>query len=299
MFVCHERGLREANVERRAVLFGPGRSVCPDAPRCRVVSAMLLVVDVGNTNTVFGLYGADDSRIVATARMSTRRDRMPDEWYAILLPALMHAGVEPRALTAMILSSVVPGVTRWLVAMGVTRLSVEPIVVDPSLDLGITIDVDHPAEVGADRLVNSAAALARYGVPAIVIDFGTAINFDVVDRAGNYIGGALAPGLIVALEAMTARAARLFTVDLVTPERAIAKSTTEAIQSGIMLGYLSLIEGMIVRMKTELEGEPSVIVTGGYSEIFADASPMIDAFEPDLTIEGLRLIYQLNRSPDR
>jgi len=260
---------------------------------------MLIVVDVGNTNTVFGVFAAGSPRIVATARMSTRRDRMPDEWYAILAPILARADIMPDRVSAMVISSVVPSVTRWLTVMGQERLGVEPMIVTVDLDLGIGIDYPQPREIGADRLVNSLAAYTKYGGPLISIDFGTAINFDIVDANGNYIGGALAPGLIVALEALTARAARLFTVDLMTPERAIAKSTTEAIQSGIMLGYLSLIEGMIVRMKTELEGEPTVIVTGGYSEIFADASPMIDAFEPNLTIEGLRLIYQLNRSPDR
>ncbi len=253
---------------------------------------MLLAVDVGNTNTVFGVYNLGDQALVATVRASSRPDRMPDEWYAILLPALMHAGVEPRALTAMILSSVVPGVTRWLVAMGVTRLSVEPIVVDPSLDLGITIDVDHPAEVGADRLVNSAAALARYGVPAIVIDFGTAINFDVVDRAGAYIGGALAPGLVVAADAMASRAARLFAVELEPPPQAIARNTVHAIQSGLVLGYLSLLEGMIDRIRGELEGKPTVIVTGGYAEMFARLTDRIDVYDPTLTIDGLCLVYR-------
>ncbi|MDQ3657600.1 MAG: type III pantothenate kinase [Chloroflexota bacterium] len=260
---------------------------------------MLIVVDVGNTNTVFGVFTAGSPRIVATARMSTRRDRMPDEWYAILAPILAREDITSDQVTDMVISSVVPSVTRWLTVMGQERLGIEPIIVSVDLDLGIGIDYPQPLEIGADRLVNSLAAYTKYGGPLISIDFGTAINFDVVDRTGNYIGGALAPGLIVALEAMTSRAARLFTVDLVTPERAIARSTTEAIQSGIMLGYLSLIEGMIVRMKAELDGEPTVIVTGGYGEIFADASSMIDAFEPDLTIEGLRLIHQLNQSPER
>lgn len=256
---------------------------------------MLLVVDVGNTNTVFGLFAAGSPQIVATARMSTRRDRMPDEWYAILAPVLGAAHVTPDLVADMVISSVVPSVTRWLTVMGQDRLGVEPMIVSVDLDLGIGIDYPQPQEIGADRLVNSLAAFTKYGGPLISIDFGTAINFDVVDINGNYIGGALAPGLIVALEAMTGRAARLFTVDLVSPDRAIARSTTEAIQSGMMLGYLSLIEGMIVRIKAELEGQPTVIVTGGYSEIFADASPMIDAFEPDLTIEGLRLVHERNR----
>lgn len=259
---------------------------------------MLLVVDVGNTNTVFGVFGTDSAEVVATARMSTRRDRMPDEWYAILAPVLAAVDIAPGAVTDMVISSVVPSVTRWLTAMGRERLRVEPMIVSIDLNLGIGIDYPQPREIGADRLVNSLAAYRKYGGPLISIDFGTAINFDVVDRNGAYIGGALAPGLIVALEAMTSRAARLFTVDLVTPDRAIANSTTEAIQSGIMLGYLSLIEGMIVRMTAELDGEPTVIVTGGYGEIFAEASPLIDAFEPDLTIEGLRLVHELNRRRD-
>jgi len=256
---------------------------------------MLLVVDVGNTNTVFGLFDAGSPRIVATARMSTRRDRMPDEWYAILAPVLESADMDPDRITDMVISSVVPSVTRWLGAMGQERLGVEPMLVSVDLDLGIGIDYPVPQEIGADRLVNSLAAYTKYGAPLISIDFGTAINFDIVDRAGNYVGGALAPGLIVALEAMTSRAARLFTVDLVMPEHAIARSTTAAIQSGMMFGYLSLIEGMIDRISAELDGDPTVIVTGGYGEIFANASPMIDAFEPDLTIEGLRLVYERNR----
>jgi len=257
---------------------------------------MLLVVDVGNTNTVFGLFKDDSNIVAASARMSTRRDRMPDEWYAILAPVLDSANIGPQRITGMVISSVVPSGTRWLTEMGRDRLHLEPMVVSVDLKLGIGIDYPQPREIGADRLVNSLAAYTKYGAPLISIDFGTAINFDIVDRNANYIGGALAPGLIVALEAMTAKAARLFTVDLVKPAQAIGKSTTEAIQSGIVLGYLSLLEGMIQRIEAELEGEPTVIVTGGYSEIFAEASSLIDAFEPDLTIEGLRLIHELNRS---
>jgi type III pantothenate kinase len=217
---------------------------------------------------------------------------MPDEWYAILSPVLSSAGIDPKSVSAMVISSVVPNVTRWLSAMGEERLGVNPIIVSIDLDLGIDIDYANPAEIGADRLVNSLAAVHKYGAPIISIDFGTAINFDIVDQRGFYIGGALAPGLVVALDAMVSRAARLFTVELSMPSRAIGKSTAEAIQSGVMLGYLSLIEGMIERIKSEMEGDPKVIITGGYGEIFADASPMIHAFEPDLTIEGLRLVHE-------
>jgi type III pantothenate kinase len=259
-------------------------------------TAMLLVVDVGNTNTVFGLFTLEHATIRATARMSTRRDRMPDEWYAILAPVLASAGIDPGQISAMAISSVVPSVTRWLAEMGEVHFGVEPLIVSVDLDLGIGIDYPNPREIGADRLVNALAGWTKYGAPLISIDFGTAINFDVVDHNANYIGGALAPGLIVALEAMTSRAARLFTVELVMPERAIAQSTTEAIQSGMILGYLALLEGMIDRIKAELTGNPKVIVTGGYGDLFAEASPKIDAWEPDLTIEGLRLIYERNRN---
>jgi type III pantothenate kinase len=255
---------------------------------------MLLVVDVGNTNTVFGLFNKGEPDVVTTARMSTRRDRMPDEWYAILAPVLSSAGADASTITDMVISSVVPSVTRWLTAMGHDRLHIEPLVVSVDIELGIGIDYPTPREIGADRLVNSLAALRKYGAPLISVDFGTAINFDIVNHEGNYIGGALAPGLVVALEAMTARAARLFTVDLVLPERAIARSTSEAIQSGMVLGYLSMLEGMIERIKAELIGIPKVIVTGGYSEIFAEASDLIDAYDPDLTIDGLRMIHELN-----
>jgi type III pantothenate kinase len=255
----------------------------------------LLVADVGNTNTVFGLYIPEDPVPLATVRMSTRRDRMPDEWYAILQPALTSRGADISQVSAMVISSVVPGVTRWLATMGEEHLGIAPLVVSIDLDLGIGIDYPQPREIGADRLVNSLAAFRKYGAPLIAVDFGTAINFDVVNATGNYIGGALSPGLIVAFDAMTSRAARLFNVDLVPPPQAIGRSTTEAIQSGMVLGYLGLLEGLIRRISAELDGDPTVIVTGGYSEIFASASDLIHAYEPDLTVEGLRQVYLLNR----
>jgi len=256
---------------------------------------MLLTVDVGNTNTVFAVFPDDTPVPSATARASTRRDRMPDEWYAILAPVLGSSGIDPAEITAMVVSSVVPSVTRWLTEMGRERLRVDPIIVGVDLDLGIGIDYPAPQEIGPDRLVNAMAAVRKFGAPVISIDFGTAINFDVVNAEGNYVGGALAPGLIVALDAMVSRAARLFSVELTLPPHAIGRSTTEAIQSGVVLGYLSMLEGMIRRIKAELAGDPPVVITGGYSEIFAGASPLIDHFEPDLTSEGLYLVYERTR----
>lgn len=253
---------------------------------------MLLVVDVGNTNTMFGVYDLASGELLSRVRSSTQRDRMPDEWYAILQPALAADGIRPAQVSAMVISSVVPAVTRWLTVLGHKHFEVEPIVISAGLDLGLPIDMDNPAEVGADRLVNSIAAIHRYGAPVIAIDFGTALNFDVIDARGHYVGGSLAPGIIIAFEAMTARAARLFSVELAPPPAAIGKNTTHALQSGLILGYVSLVEGMIRRISDELGTRPPVVVTGGYSEIIANQSPLIDHHEPDLTIEGLWLVYQ-------
>jgi type III pantothenate kinase len=253
---------------------------------------MLLVADVGNTNTTFGVYAPTSPTPAASVRTATQRDRMPDEWYAILKPVLEVQGADIRDVTGFVISSVVPSVTRWLSVLSTSRFGVEPIVVSAALDLGMPIDVDNPLEVGADRIVNSLAALQRYGAPVIAIDFGTALNFDVVDIRGHYVGGSLAPGLVIALDAMTSRAARLFAVDLIPPPQAIGRNTIHAIQSGLVLGYISLVEGMIGRLSSELGETPPVVVTGGYAELFAANSEMIDHYDPDLTIDGLRLVWE-------
>ncbi len=257
---------------------------------------MLLTVDVGNTNTLFGLFDAVATEPSVTVRASSRRDRMPDEWYAILEPGLRRQGASPADIDGMIISSVVPGVTEWLREMGDTLLAVETLVARSTAQLGIDVHTDNPAEVGTDRVVNSLAARERYGAPAIVIDFGTATNFDVVDPAGRYVGGALAPGLVVALEAMSSRAARLFSVELDFPAHALAANTVEAMQSGLMFGYLSLVEGMIARLEAELDGEPTVVSTGGLGARFAAHSTMIDHHDEFLTLYGLKLAWDHLRS---
>lgn len=253
---------------------------------------MLLVADVGNTNATFGVYEPGTPKLLASVRTATQRDRMPDEWYAILAPLLDLQSIDIHSISGFVISSVVPSVTRWLSALSTERFGVEPLIVSAALDLGLPIDADNPEEVGADRIVNSMAALERYGAPVIAVDFGTALNFDVVDHRGHYLGGALAPGLVIALDAMTSRAARLFAVDLVPPPHAIGRNTIHAIQSGLVLGYISLVEGMITRLAAELEGSPTVVVTGGYAELFAGHSSMIDHYDPDLTIDGLRLVWE-------
>lgn len=253
---------------------------------------MLLTVDVGNTNTVFAVYEPELGTHALTVRASSRPDRMPDEWYAIVAPVLESAGIPPHDLTAMIVSSVAPSITRWITEMGEERLGITPIVVNVDLDLGIAVRIDNPAEAGTDRIVNAIAAREKYGCPAIVVDLGTATNFDVVTRDGNYAGGALAPGLMISFEALASRAARLFAVDLKLPPRAIGTNTTTAIQSGVVMGYLAMIEGMIERISAEMDGKPKVVITGGYAQLFATASPLIDIADPDLTSDGLLIVYQ-------
>lgn len=260
---------------------------------------MLLTVDVGNTTTLFGLFSKNARSPEVTVRASSRRDRMPDEWYAILEPGLRRQGVSPSDVTGIVISSVVPSVTEWLSEMGSNILAAHTVVVTSTQDLGIEVLMDAPAEVGTDRIVNSIAARERYGAPAIVIDFGTATNFDVLDREGRYVGGSLAPGLNVALEAMASRAARLFSVELTFPDRAVGKNTVNAMQSGLMFGYLSLVEGMINRISNELEGNPVVVSTGGLGARFAEHSDLITHHDENLTLLGLKLAYEHLGSQER
>lgn len=256
---------------------------------------MLLVADIGNTNALFGVFSGEDTPMTCSIRAATQKDRMPDEWLAILQPVLAHEGIAINAITDCVISSVVPSVTRWLIEMCQNRLQIEPVIVSMDLDLGIGVDVDFPREVGADRLVNAMAAVERYGAPVISIDFGTALNFDVVDANRNFVGGAFAPGLVIALDALTARAARLYSVDLVPPPCVIGRNTTESMQSGLVLGYISLVEGMIRRIRDQLGAPAPVVITGGYAELIADHSLMVDHHDPDLTVEGLRTVWQRNR----
>ncbi|MDQ3514322.1 MAG: type III pantothenate kinase [Chloroflexota bacterium] len=254
---------------------------------------MLLAVDVGNSNTVIGLCDSGASEgVLEVWRLTTEAERMPDEWFSLLWPLLRARDLELTAIQDVVVSSVVPTVTGWFAAMCRHRLGIDPLVVSIDLDLGMRALVDRPSEVGADRLVNTVAAFHRYGGPAIVIDFGTATTFDVVSAEGNFIGGAIAPGLMISLEALTGRAARLFAVDLALPESAIGTNTVTNIQSGLVLGYLAMLEGMIGRIRAELGGTATTIATGGLARFFADATPMIDHHDADLIIDGLRLIHR-------
>ncbi len=250
----------------------------------------LLALDIGNTNVVAGIYEGD--HLVTSWRLATERTRMPDEWWAIMSTLAASDTVDLHHLDGAILSSVVPRLTPVFTEMLSSRLAREPVIVSSRLDFGIKVRIDNPAEVGADRLANTVAAFSRHGGPTVVVDFGTGTNFDVVSVDGDYIGGAIAPGLTLALEALTSRAARLSAVELAVPERAIGRSTIDSVQSGTVLGYIGLIEGLLTRIAVELNSEPFVIATGGLGGVIAPHTSAIDTYEPDLTLEGLRIIFE-------
>jgi type III pantothenate kinase len=251
---------------------------------------MLLAAEVGNTNTTFGLFAADGA-LVASYRLSTDRERMPDEWFAMLAALLASDGHALAEVDGVIISSVVPGVTTWLVAMSRQRLSFEPVLVSGDLDVGVALDVEEPRHLGADRIVDCVAAYHRYGGPAIIVDLGTATTFDIIDRRGAYRGGAIAAGLGTSLKALSGNAAQLFNVELVLPDHVIGRNTADQLRAGLVMGHLAMVEGMIERTSAEL-GEPAVVIlTGGYAPLFAGRSPLFDHHDPDLTLTGLHLIY--------
>ena len=257
---------------------------------------MLLAIEVGNTNTVFGLFSAD-GELDAAFRVSTARDRMPDEWFAMLAALLPTASLSTSDIHSAIISSVVPSVTPWLTELCRTRFGVEAEVVTGAVDVGIRLDVEEPKQLGADRIVDCVAAVARYGAPAIIIDLGTATTFDVVDRNNVYRGGAIAAGVATSLKSLATNAAQLFNVELFLPDQVIGRNTADQLRSGLVTGHLAMLEGMIARIDDEMGERPTVILTGGLATLFAGRSPRFDVVDPDLTLSGLYLIHQrLHRS---
>ena len=250
---------------------------------------MLLVVDVGNTNIALGAFIANELK--SSWRLKTEIGKASDEYGVQIIGFLQHAGLDVRECEGVIISSVVPPLARAVNEIAKKYLGHTPILIDPCQAPGVAVEIDRPEEVGADRVVNTAAAFVRHGGPCIVIDFGTATTFDVVSAAGNYVGGAIAPGLGLAAEALAAHASRLYRVEFTPPATVVGKSTIHAMQSGIMLGYLSLVEGMIHRFHNEL-GNCKVVATGGFAALFARHTSVIDAVDPNLTLEGLCIIYE-------
>ncbi|HST05124.1 MAG TPA: type III pantothenate kinase [Chloroflexia bacterium] len=257
---------------------------------------MLLAIDVGNTNTVIGLYDAD--MLVADWRMASVHTRMPDEWASTLITLMAHRGYKLADIDAAICSSVVPPLTTAMRELAEDYLNTKLLIVEPGIKTGVKVTVDNPREVGADRIVNTLAAHVRYGGPAIVIDFGTATTFDVVSSDGEYLGGAISPGMVVSSDALFRLTAQLRRIELVAPKSSIGKNTAHAMQSGVVWGYVGLVEGMVARIKHdmgEMGRSTKVIATGGLARLIADHTDYVDIIDANLTLDGLRLIYELNR----
>ena len=253
---------------------------------------MLLCVDIGNTNVVLGLWC--EGTWCAHWRMRTVRDQMADE-YAMLIKALLRdRGYEASEITRVVMASVVPPLTPVFVDLFSRYLTTEPLVVGPGVRSGLRIRIDNPVELGADLVADAVAAYARFHSACIVVDFGTATTFSAVSKEGDFMGVAIAPGLGVAAEALSSRTAQLPRVSLVPPAAAIGKNTVHSMQSGLVFGYIGLVEGLIGRIRAELGGEAQVIATGGLSSVLAPLTKQIDAVDPWLTLEGLRLISERN-----
>ena len=255
---------------------------------------MLLAVDIGNTNLTFGVFEGDKLR--TTWRAASGVHRMSDEYASFLLSQLRVRGLEASDIRDGVFCSVVPPLVTTFVELYKNYFKVDPLVVEAGVKTGIKICMDNPREVGPDRVVNGVAAFKLYGGPCIVIDIGTAITFDVVAKNGDYIGGAIAPGIAIATEALFNRTAALPRVELEHPKKAIGTNTIAAMQSGIVYGYVGLIEGVVSRIQAEIRDHARVIATGGYSNLLAEHSKIIDVVNPDLTLIGLKLIYNMNKS---
>ena len=254
---------------------------------------MLLCIDIGNTNLTLGLYNGET--LGPRWRLATDHDRMPDEYGLQFLGLLTHAGRSPEDLTGICLASVVPPLTPRVLEACQRYLQQDPLVVDAGVKTGVRVRYEPPRAVGADRVCDAAAVRHIYGGPACVVDFGTATTFNAISKEGDYLGGAIAPGLGIAADALFQRAAKLTRVDLARPPSVIGRNTPHAIQSGLLFGYVGLVEGMVARFRRELGPEMKVIATGGLSEIVARETKVLQIIAPWLTLEGLRIIWRLNR----
>lgn len=257
---------------------------------------MLLVIDVGNTNVVFGIYKGDD--LLYDWRISTDKDKTSDEYGLLFNQIFQFNGINPKQIQNVIISSVVPPLMHTLPTMSMRYLGIEPLVVGIDIKTGINIKYDNPREVGADRIVNAVGAHAKYGGPLIIVDVGTAVTFCSVSKEGDYLGGVIYPGIKISSEALFTRTAKLPKVEIIKPEKVIGKTTVSSIQSGLVYGYIGMIdyiiEKMIEEMGTTVE-EVNIIGTGGFSSLIASESKYINRIDRLLTLDGLKIIYERNR----
>lgn len=259
--------------------------------------SLLLAVDVGNTNIVLGVFDLSQgprSALLHSWRLATSRERTVDEYGLSTLALLRHRGIEANDIQHMVISSVVPPLHPVLTGWSRTYFGVEPLWIEPGIKTGLKVLIDNPAELGADRLVNAVAGIEKHGAPLIVVDFGTATTFDVVNDKREYLGGLITPGLKISAEALFQRASRLPRIEVTEPDRLIGRNTVQAMQSGLYYGYVGLVDGILERLLGEFPGS-AIVATGGLARIIAPPSKHIRLIEPDLTLEGLRLLWQKNQ----
>jgi type III pantothenate kinase len=259
---------------------------------------MLLAIDVGNTNIVLGVFEGD--RLVQSWRLQTMRERTADELGLLVDGLFAHRALDRSLVEGVVISSVVPPLTGSTTEMVERYFGRTPLIVDPVSNVGMPILYDTPSEVGADRIVNAIAAYERFGkgaVPLIVCDFGTATTFDAVTAAGEYLGGAICPGVTISADALFQRAARLPRIDVRKPDRVIGRTTVGAMESGLFFGYLGMVEGLVRRMKDELGGRAICIATGGLASVIAPETSLIDHVDVDLTLHGLRMVWARHGRP--
>jgi len=255
---------------------------------------VLLAIDAGNTNIVIGVF--ENDKLVSNWRVTTERHKLADEYGMLIRGLLVNEQIEHTKIRGIIVSSVVPEIASALVEMSKRSFGLPPIVVSIDEEIGIEIRCDNPAEVGSDRIVNAVGAYVEYGGPLIVVDFGTAITFDAIAEDGAYLGGAIAPGINISIDALFERAAKLMRIDIRRPGKVIGKNTVESLRSGIYYGFLEQMEGIIRRMKDEMGNNPKVVATGGLAELVAVDSELVDVIDKNLTLKGLKTLYSRIRA---
>lgn len=255
---------------------------------------MLLAIDIGNTNVTIGVF--ENEKLRHTWRMATAENKMPDEYAIFLLNAFNNNGLKPADISGAVMCSTVPSLVIIFTEMLQRYFNKQPLVVGPGIKTGVRIRMDNPREVGSDRIANTVAAHHLYKGPVIVVDVGTATTFDIVSAEGDFIGGVIAPGIANAAEALFARAAALPRIELVAPKHTIGPNTVSAMQAGVVFGYVGLIEGLTERIQRELGAKATVVATGGYAYIITSETSVIDTVNHDITLIGLRLIYEMNQT---